>query len=214
MISRGAFVSIKTVVGSHNFPSFVDTLYFAKNIGATQFLYSPLSITGAATRMRLLNKVTTRAINQKVVEAVERDPAIGPFIRSSPLARYLKVIYTKDPGILPRVQYHINHDGRISPQDNLYEFPDYHFGDISRKDYDFDSLRNFQVSLEQPIACQQCPVNYYCPRGDYANLTFKNEEGIGLTGEFAVCDEIRDNVYYLMTLGVRGIRLVEAILGK
>jgi hypothetical protein len=32
--------------------------------------------------------------------------------------------------------------------------------------------------------------------------------------EFLVCDEIRDNIYYLMTLGERGIRLVESIFGE
>ncbi|WP_197340012.1 radical SAM protein [Ralstonia solanacearum] len=42
MIESGAFVSIKTVVGPRNVASFIDTLYFARSIGATQFLYSPL----------------------------------------------------------------------------------------------------------------------------------------------------------------------------
>ncbi|MHA6822815.1 radical SAM/SPASM domain-containing protein [Ralstonia pseudosolanacearum] len=214
MIDSGAFVSIKTVVGPHNVASFIDTLYFARSIGATQFLYSPLSMTGAATRMRLLNRVTTTSINQRVAGALEKDPKIGPFIQSSPLARYLKVIYTRNPGILPRIQYHINHDGKIAPQDNLYEIPEFHFGDIGMQDYDLDTLKTYQERLERPEACKQCPVDYYCPKGDYADLASREGGEATSTDAFSVCNEIRDNVYHLMSLGERGVKLTEYIFGK
>ncbi|WP_197339634.1 hypothetical protein [Ralstonia solanacearum] len=164
--------------------------------------------------MRLLNRITTKSINQRVVEALEKDPKIGSFIQSSPLARYLKVIYTRNPGILPRVQYHINHDGRISPQDNLYEISEFHFGDIGMRDYDIDALRAYQERLERPEACRQCPVDYYCQKGDYADIARQEGGEENLNDAFSVCDEIRDNVYNLMSMGERGVKLTEYIFGK
>lgn len=210
MARMGAFISIKAVIGAHNFPSFVDTIYFVRKLGATQFLYSPLSMTGSAARMKLLNKVTTRMITEKLVAAIEHDPKLGPFVQSSPLARYLKLIYTRDAGILPRVQFHINHDGRICPQDNLFEFPEYHFGDIATGDYGFDRLCEYQTLLEEPPACKACPVSHYCPRADYADLATGDLQS---AKEFSVCDDIRDNVFYLMSLGQRGAALTRTVLG-
>lgn len=209
MAERGAFISIKAVIGSHNFGSFVDTIYFARALGATQFLYSPLSITGAAARLNLLNRITTRMITEKIVAAIEVDRGLGPFLQSSPLARYLKLIYTRDAGILPRVQFHINHDGRVCPQDNLFEYPDTHFGDIAVGDYAFARLCEYQALLEEPLACKACAVSHYCPRGDYADLV---AAGLDSAAEFSVCNDIRDNIVYLMSLGQRGVALTEAVL--
>ncbi|PVY69374.1 MoaA/NifB/PqqE/SkfB family radical SAM enzyme [Cupriavidus alkaliphilus] len=211
MADRGAFLSIKAVIGSHNVGSFIDTIYFARELGATQFLYSPLSITGAAARMSLLNKVTTRMITEKIVAAIERDAGLGTFLQSSPLARYLKLIYTRDAGILPRVQFHINHDGRVCPQDNLFEYPDTHFGDIAVGDYAFPRLCEYQALLEEPLACKACPVSHYCPRGDYADLA---AAGLDSAEEFSVCDDIRDNIVYLMSLGQRGVALAATVFGQ
>ncbi|QRQ85800.1 radical SAM protein [Cupriavidus oxalaticus] len=211
MASKGAFISIKAVVGPHNFSSLVGTIYFARELGATQFLYSPLSMTGSAARMKLLNKVTTRMITEKMVAAIEHDATLGIFLQSSPIARYLKLIYTRDAGILPRVQFHINHDGRVCPQDNLFEFPEYHFGDIVTGDYGFDKLCEYQALLEEPAVCEACPVSHYCPRADYADLV---AGGLDSTKEFSVCSDIRDNVFYLMSLGQRGAALTRTILGQ
>lgn len=211
MADMGAFISIKAVVGAHNFFSFIDTIYFARELGATQFLYSPLSLTGSAARMKLLNKVTTRMITEKMVAAIEGDARLGPFVKSSPIARYLKLIYMRDAGVLPRVQFHINHDGRVCPQDNLFEFPEYHFGDILSGDYAFDKLCEYQAMLEEPLACKKCPVAHYCPRADYADLASGD---LGFAKEFSVCDDIRDNVFYLMSLGQRGVALTRTVFGQ
>lgn len=212
MSLHGANISIKTVVGNHNFDHFEGIISYAKDIGATDYLYSPLSLTGDALKNGLTNRVTTLMINKKVIDLVERDKSIAPFLRSSPLARYLKLIYLKQSSVLPRVQYFINHDGRISPQDNLYESPRFHFGDIRSGDYAFDTLVKFQEQFESGLAaCKACPVEGYCPKGDYAQLAATEECA---NGQFSVCDDIRELIYYLMSLGDRGVKLAEAFYGK
>jgi MoaA/NifB/PqqE/SkfB family radical SAM enzyme len=211
MAKRGAFISIKTVVGPYNYKTYIDTAYFARAIGATQYLYSALSPTGAAARMKLIDRVTTRMINEKMFAAVEADHSLAKFIRPSPLARYLKLIYTKDAGVLPRVQYFVNHDGKICPQDTLYEFPRFHFGDVSTGDYGFDRLTKYQSELEEPVVCSSCPVSHYCPRADYANMADSEQPG---HEEFFVCDDIRDVVFYLMSLGRRGLDLTNLIFNE
>lgn len=212
MAERNANISIKTVVGNHNFAHFEDIIYFSRDIGATDYLYSPLSLTGDALKNGLKNQITTLMINRKVIDVVERDRAIASFLRASPLARYLKLIYLRDGSVLPRVQYFINHDGRICPQDNLYENPRFHFGDIRKGDYAYDTLVQYQERLESRLlACQSCPVEGYCPKGDYAQLATGVE---GINGRFSVCDDIREVIYYLMSLGDRGLALTEAFYGN
>ncbi|MGD7159258.1 radical SAM protein, partial [Ralstonia pseudosolanacearum] len=88
------------------------------------------------------------------------------------------------------------------------------WGDIGMRDYDLDKLKEYQERLERPEACRQCPVDYYCPRGDYADLARKEGGEAEFTDAFSVCDEIRDNVYQLMSLGERGVKLTEYIFGK
>jgi radical SAM protein with 4Fe4S-binding SPASM domain len=212
MAERNANISVKTVVGTHNFEHFEDIIYFCRNIGATDYLYSPLSLTGAALKNGLANRITTLMINKKVIDVVERDGAVAPFLRASPLARYLKLIYLKESSVLPRVQYFVNHDGRICPQDNLYESPQFHFGDIHKRDYAYDILVQHQKRFETDlIACQSCPVEPYCPKGDYAQMAA--DDG-NITKPFSVCDDIREVIYYLMSLGDRGLALTEAFYGS
>lgn len=211
MAQKNANISIKTVVAHHNYSHFEDVIYFSKEIGATDYLYSPMSLTGNALKNKLINRITSLMINKKAIGVIENDPAMGRFLRSSPLARYLKLIYIKDCSILPRVQYFVNHDGKICPQDNLYEQPAFHFGDIANGDFRFDELKNYQERLESRLnACKSCPAEDYCPKGDYADLVTNHED---LNGEFSVCEDIRQVVYYLMSLGTRGVKLVDTIYG-
>lgn len=209
MASHGARISIKTVVGQHNYDHFEDIIYFSHDIGATDYLYSPLSLTGNALKNNIINRITTLMINKKVIGLIEKDHAMGPFLRSSPLARYLKLIYLRQCSVLPRVQFFVNHDGKVCPQDNLYEMPAYHFGNIFEGDYGLEEVERYQRQIESELeACKSCGANGFCPKGDYADLAMKDSE---FNSEFSVCDDIREVVYYLMSLEDRGTKLLDLI---
>jgi len=211
MAERKANISIKTIVSHHNFSHFEDTIYFSKEIGATNYLYSPMSLTGAALKNSLTSGITSLMINKKVIKLIERDPIMGKFFRPSPLARYLKLIYTKDSSVLPRVQFFLNHDGKICPQDNLYENPEFHFGNVQNSDFRFEKVKHYQKILESELKpCKNCPIEGYCPKGDYADIVANNRE---LTEEFSICSDIREVIYYLMSIKQRGIRILESIYG-
>lgn len=72
-------------------------------------------------------------------------------------------------------------------------------------------LNKVTTPLEEPAVCEACPVSHYCPRADYADLV---AGGLDSTKEFSVCSDIRDNVFYLMSLGQRGAALTRTILGQ
>ena len=84
LVSRDAFISIKTVIGDHNVHHLEDIIVFSKNIGASFFTYGLLGTIGVAEKNNLSTSLDEFSITKKIHNIVKNNENLIQFLRGTP----------------------------------------------------------------------------------------------------------------------------------
>jgi radical SAM protein with 4Fe4S-binding SPASM domain len=209
VVDNGGNVTAKAVLNKENLSYLGETLNFLRNLGVKQYSYNILSLIGNAAKNDLQHNVDHLEAVMFLTRILDQDITLAKMLHPTPFGRWLKLIYGADGEAYPRIQYFIDADGGVYPNDTLYENRAFCVGNVVRPESALPRLLALQKSLElDKLACSHCPIRPFCFKGNYGSLY---ESDYTMESEFVECESMRDSVYYLMQLGERGREYARAM---
>lgn len=202
LTSYGANVSVKAVLTKENLAHLRQTLTFLRDNGVKQYSYNVLSFIGNAYQGVMPAQVSHLDVVVALDSILQEDITLASMLHATPFGRWLKLVYGADLRVYPRIQFYIDADGGIYPNDTMYELDSFRIGEISSPQAALESLEKVQKELEiEKPSCKNCPIEPFCFRGNYGGLYSVDKS---MTKEFPECQSMRDAVAYIMHLDDRG----------
>lgn len=209
--SKGANVSVKAVLTNENLAHLHSTLEFLRDKTVKQYSYNVLSLIGNASQGKMPGAIDHLDAVVAIDSILRKDVTLASMLHATPFGRWLKLVYGADFRVYPRVQYYIDADGGIYPNDTVYEMDKFRVGDLSSVREALPVLLKAQKELEtEKASCLECPIEPFCFRGNYGGLYSGDPS---LRGDFPECQGMREAVAYIMQLGERGRDYTRAMYG-
>jgi radical SAM protein with 4Fe4S-binding SPASM domain len=209
VVKNGGNVTAKAVLNKENLTYLGETLKFLRDIGVRQYSYNILSLIGSAAKNNLQNSVDHLEAVTSLTYILEQDISLAKMLHPTPFGRWLKLIYGADGEAYPRIQFFVDADGGVYPNDTLYENSAFCVGNVSSPESALYELLSLQKKLEVgKSSCSVCPIRPFCFKGNYG-LLYENDHT--MESEFVECESMRESVYYLMQLGERGRQYARAM---
>lgn len=200
--SNGANVSVKAVLTSDNLAHLHATLNFLRDNGVKQYSYNILSFIGNAFQGKMPAAVNHLDVVIAIESILRKDVTLASMLHPTPFGRWLKLVYGADFRVYPRVQYYIDANGDIYPNDTVYELDAFRVGDLSSLRETLPVLVKAQRELEtEKKSCLDCPIEPFCFRGNYGGLYSVDPS---MQKDFPECQSMRDAVAFIMQLGDKG----------
>jgi len=206
---NGANVSVKAVLTDENLAHLHDTLNFLRENGVNQYSYNILSLIGNAFQGEMPKLVNHLDVVRAIDAILQKDATLSSMLHPTPFGRWLKLIYGADFRVYPRIQYYVDANGDIYPNDTVYEIDAFQVGNISILSETLSALIASQAELEtKKKLCLHCPIEPFCFRGNYGGLYSVDSS---MQKEFPECQSMRDAVAFIMQLGDRGREYTRAM---
>lgn len=212
LTSCGANVSVKAVLTKENLAHLHQTLAFLRDKGVKQYSYNVLSFIGNASQGAMPSQVSHLDVVVALDAMLREDITLASMLHATPFGRWLKLVYGADLRAYPRIQFYVDADGGIYPNDTMYELDAFRIGDISSPQTALEILGKVQKELEtEKPSCMNCPIEPFCFRGNYGGLYSVDRS---MAQEFPECQSMRDAVAFIMHLDDRGRDYTRAMFNR